>query len=1047
MGYVRNLLQRPTFTKTGRLLPGSMLHALMFGLVVALLIAGLIGAVGADRGGASSPPAPRNGKLDLAGWEPSRHGPLSLAGEWDFYWKRFVLFDGLSRPGPQPDLKAPVPSVWNRYELGGAKLPGFGYATYRLKVVNAVQGMSLALRVPTMSTAYRLFVGDRLVAWSGVAATRREDFRPAYRPVVVQVTAPASSFDIVVQVANFIYARGGMWYAISLGTPEQIGELDRRIIYRDLFLLGSLCALGLYYLAIFFLHREDRSNLYFVLLCLTAVGRTAIHGDYVLVKLFPQVGVQAIVLINYLTLYWFPAAFILLMGELFRGEIDRRAVRAAVGYALAATAITLVLPLPIYTRYPYLAEAAALAITCYALTGTMRALVRGKQDAALVLIGVLVMLLCAAYDILCHYHIIGYYVGETISWGFLIFLFLQAFILARRLARAFRREHELSERLLRMDRLKDEFLAHTSHELRTPLNGILAIAEALLQGSEGGLNAGQRREISSIAGVSKRLTNLVNDILDYSRLKHGDIKLDLRPLQINGIVQTVLDVLRQLDRPAGVAIVNALPADLPPVLADENRLAQIMYNLVGNAIKFTVQGHIRVTAAVVENMVEVCVEDTGQGIPGDRLTDIFQPFEQVDNLPAGGPGGTGLGLAITKQLVEAQGGTLRVESGPGQGSRFYFTLPVARGRQREKKPALPAFSSAVGIRVEQPVAFRHAGSGAHILLVDDQVLHLKSTAAILKSGGYTVTAVTSGAEALQELARHRDIALVVLDVHMPEMSGYEVCRAIRASRSGIALPVLMLTARVSSRDVVAGFEAGANDYLCKPVEAQELLARVKNLVSLKESADRAVAAEMAFLQAQIKPHFLFNVLNTISAFCDTDPGRAGSLIEELANYLRQSFDFKNLDRFIPLEREMELVRSYVNIEKARFGDELAVVYNIEQGIRACIPPLSIQPLVENAIRHGLRQKGGRGTVTISVRRTPAGVLVSVVDDGPGMAGGWSDSLPPSRTGSGVGLQNIDSRLKRLYGIGLEVHSEPGRGTEVFFIVPWGDAAIDSCHSG
>ncbi|MCL6612791.1 MAG: response regulator [Peptococcaceae bacterium] len=1004
---------------------------------VAVILAGMYLAGVQDAGTKDPLPVPRNGTLDLAGWDPDRDGLINLGGEWDFYWNRLMSHSDLRESGPAPDVKVRVPSVWNKYELGGEKLPGFGYATYRLRVINAKKDAPLAFRVPTMSTAYRMYIDDRLVASNGTVAAEKERFRPEYRPVTVQVSPPADRFDIVVQVSNFIYARGGMWYSIEMGSPDRIRELDRRIIYRDLFLLGSFFVLGLYYLAFFILRREDKSNLYFVLLCFVAIGRTAIHGDYALVRLFPFVSVNVIVLVNYLTLYWFPAAFVLMMGELFREEISAKVVRATVIYALAASLITLLLPLGVYTRYPYLAEAVAFFIVVYALVCTGKAFVRGRQDSLTAMAGVFVMFLCVIYDILCHYNIIRYYVGEMVSFGFLVFLFLQSSVLARRFAQAFRSVNDMSNRLIKMDRLKDEFLANTSHELKTPLNGILGITEALLLGSEGELNDGQKRELSVVAGSSRRLANLVNDILDYSKLKHGDIKLDLRPVRINAIVEAALNVLRQLNRSPELEISCSFPDGLPPVMADENRMAQIMYNLVGNAIKFTTRGYVRVTARVSGEMLEVCVEDTGQGIPEERIDDIFRSFEQVDTDLARRHGGVGLGLSITKQLVESHGGSIWAKSELGKGSKFFFTLPVAKEQPGEKEPDRPVYGLEAPGGEKRPVFFRTAGPGAHILVVDDEVLNLRSAAAILKAAGYSVTAVDSGAAALEEIARNRDIVLVVLDVMMPEMSGFDVCRAIRANKDFHDLPVLMLTAKTTTEDIVAGLEAGANDYLPKPVEAKEMLARVKTLVNLKASVDRALAAEIAFLQAQIKPHFLYNVLNTISSFCDTDPGRAAQLIEELANYLRQSFDFKNLDMFVPVEREISLVRSYVTIEKARFGDDLNVRFNVEDGIKADVPTLCIQPLVENAIRHGLRKRGGRGTVTVSVRNVPEGVRVTVSDDGQGIASHSLESLLSSGSGSRVGLVNIDSRLRKLYGRGLSIRSEPARGTEVSFAIPLG----------
>lgn len=1007
-------------------------------LAVVVAIAGicLAGLVFTDTKALS--PA-RNGTLDLAGWDQGKDGILSLWGEWDFYWKELLTYRDLTDNIPRPAISADVPAVWNKYEIDGKTLPGFGYATYRLRVVNAEKYTPLAFRIPTMSTAYRMYVNDRLVAFNGTVAADSDLFRPEYRPMTVQVLAPASEFNIIVQVSNFVYARGGMWYSISMGTPQQIHDLDRRIIYRDLFLFGSFFILGLYYLTIYLLRREDKSSLYFTFMCLVVMGRTVIHGDFAVYNILPFINFKGIILINYITLCWFPVTFALLLGELFREEISKNVVRATVIYALAMSLFTLLLPVPFFTRYILFVEAVAVLIVLYLVTRVGVAFDRGKQDSFIMLVGALAMIIGTVYDILCHYHIILDNIGELTSFGFYLIIFLQSFILARRFSQAFRNVNDLSNRLLKIDKLKDEFLANTSHELRTPLNGIMGITEALLRGSEGDLNEGQRQNLSIIAGSSRRLANLVNDILDYSRLKHGDIKLSLKPVKIIGIVQSTLKVFRQMSRHPGVEILDSLPDRLPPVRADENRLVQIMYNLVGNAVKFTTQGYVRVSANPAGEMLEVCVEDTGEGIPEEKLDDIFKSFEQADTTLTRKHGGAGLGLSITKQLVESHKGKLWVESVVGKGSKFCFTLPAASEQPEEKEIDLPVHNLGKISPEKQLAALRITGPGALILIVDDEILNLQSAAGILKTEGYSIIAVESGTAALKEITDHNDISLVILDVMMPEMSGYEVCRKIRENTSHHDLPVLMLTAKTTTEDILMGFEAGANDYLSKPFEVEELIARVKTLVNLKASVDKAKAAEVAFLQAQIKPHFLYNALNTISAFCDTNPGRAGQLINELANYLRRSFDFKNLEMFVTIDREIRLIASYLEIERARFGDKLNVIFNIDDSIHADIPPLTVQPLVENAIRHGLRKKGGRGTVTISIQNDPDGVRVTVSDDGPGIPSDKLERLFSADGGSGIGLWNINSRLRKIFGRGLSVKSEAGKGTEVTFTIPFGGA--------
>lgn len=976
-----------------------------------------------------------NGILDLQDWKPEQDGAINLSGQWDFYWERFVSYKGIVDGIEVPDLKAEVPGVWNNFNYKGKKLPGYGYATYRLKIVNAQVGKPLSMRIPTFSTAYELYFNDRLISSNGKVGTSKEKFSPQYRPRVVEFTPAEPSFDLIVHVSNFIYSRGGMWYALSLGTPEQIWDMDRTIVYKDLFLFGALTVMALYYLSMFLLRREDKSSLYFVIMCLVFASRTIVYGDYLIYKLIPFISYRSIIIIEYSTLCWFPVFAAYLIGELFPEETLRKILKAAMIYAAAMTIFFLFTPISLFTRLIYLVQVAAILIGLYPIICVGRAYIKGKADAFTVLLGTLAVILSALHDMLYQNNIILSRFGEYVPFGLFILLFMQSFVISRRSSEAYRNVNALSQQLLKLDKIKDEFLANTSHELRTPLSGILGITEAMLKGDAGELSSTQKQNLTAIAGSCRRLSNLVNGILDYSKLKHGDIRLNIKALRLEGLIQTVINVFEQLSKSKECRVVAELPPGLPPVMADENRVVQILYNLIGNAVKFTSKGHVKVSAKVTGDMLEVCVCDTGIGIPGDKLEDIFKSFEQVDTSISRGHSGTGLGLSITRQLVELQGGRIWVKSELGAGSEFYFNLPLAPALLEEKEIITPMPELAAAAIEVQPMSKEREGKGTHIILVDDDAINLQASAAILKIGGYAVTALNSGRAALDKISDANDCALAVLDVMMPEMSGYEVCSRIRKTKSIFDLPVLMLTSKTTTEDIVMGFEAGANDYLSKPFEAEELLARVRTLVNLKTSVDKAMSAEVAFLQAQIKPHFLFNTMNTISSFCDTEPTRARQLIDELSNYLRQSFDFKTLQMYVPIENELALVSSYTAIEKARFGEKLKVEYNVDTPIGVNILPLSIQPLVENAIRHGIRKKGGIGTVTISVSKTEEGIMVSVRDDGAGIPPDKLGTILNSDKGSGVGLWNIDSRLRKLSGKGLIIESEEGKGTKVSFVVP------------
>lgn len=432
-------------------------------------------------------------------------------------------------------------------------------------------------------------------------------------------------------------------------------------------------------------------------------------------------------------------------------------------------------------------------------------------------------------------------------------------------AKKIKQQQIVVESLKRLDRLKDEFLANTSHELRTPLNGIIGIAESMLDGATGELSEMQHRNIFLIVTSGRRLANLINDILDFSRLKNKDIILQCKPVNMRLLTEVVFAISKPLVGNKPLEMINEIPEDLPTVNGDESRLQQILQNLIGNAIKFTAQGRISVSGVDRGDSVEICVADTGIGIPKDKFEDIFKSFEQVDASISREYGGTGIGLSITRQLVHLHGGTIRVQSELGQGAKFIFTLPVKDQKENEvneepytiqypksrEEPVTPLQLPLANRPENIPLNGGNSNALSKILIVDDEVVNLQVLQNFLSLRHYQVIKCTNGMEALS-LIREQNLQpdLLLLDVMMPKMSGYEVCSILRKEYSLYELPILMLTAKSRTEDLLAGFESGANDYLSKPFDKRELLSRINTLLDLKKAIQEH--DELVALQQELK---------------------------------------------------------------------------------------------------------------------------------------------------------------------------------------------------
>lgn len=426
--------------------------------------------------------------------------------------------------------------------------------------------------------------------------------------------------------------------------------------------------------------------------------------------------------------------------------------------------------------------------------------------------------------------------------------------MAEQLKESFATLEKQNEDLKRLDQLKNEFLANTSHELRTPLNGIIGIAESLIDGVTGELPQTTQKNIQLIISSGRRLANLVNDILDFSKLRHKNLELQLKPVDIHAITNLVLTLSQPLAKNKNLQLINAIPEDLPPAEADENRLQQILYNLVGNAIKFTAAGRVEVSAELVRShrssvmgseqllmnndQLAITISDTGIGIGEDKFERIFESFEQVEGSTAREYGGTGLGLAVTKQLVELHGGKISVKSQLEKGSQFTFTLPVSLGKIENKlpvdaiKPLVITALAEVSIATNSLQLTTKNKQHIKILIVDDDPINLQVLINNLSLQNYAVTQASNGEEALAIIEQGLKPDIILLDVMMPKMTGYQVTQKLRESFTSTELPIILLTARTQVQDIVTGLNLGANDYLCKPVAKDELLARLRTQINM-----------------------------------------------------------------------------------------------------------------------------------------------------------------------------------------------------------------------
>jgi len=576
-----------------------------------------------------------NGILDLTAWDFYSGSNIKLDGEWEFYWSKLLSYEEIKNE--KPDLYAEVPNTWNTYTLNGAALPGAGYATYKLHVRTGLpKGTLLGLRPYAFSSAYKLFINEKLIASNGKVAVTAAEESGEYRPMAVIFDIPAEEFDIIIQVSNFHYARGGFWYSMYLGSAGNILKLNDIIMGKEIFLIGALLIIALFYFAIFMLRKELLYTLYFALLCFTVAIGIDMVGQFIIPRAIPGIDLSTVIFIWYSSAVWVMFFLILYVHELFKSKTSVIIKNIFLGYAIIFQ-ISYILTDPVYySRFGHVTNIVEIA-------------------------------------------------------GYLCTVVIAAIGIRR------------------------------------------------------GIKSGWMNVISMIIV----LTAYTHDVLFWTNLIRNDF-----------------------------------------------------------------------------------------------------------------------------------------------GEMFYFGL---------------------------------------FLFIFIQMI----------------------------------------------------------------------------------------------IQAQRI----------KLFHDNEIAAELSFLQAQIKPHFLYNTLNTFVSISYFDMDKARSLLTDLSHYLRRSFDFKDLSQFVPLKNEIELAKAYIEIEKARFEERLEIAFEVPEDLEVNVPRLMLQPLIENAVIHGILPKPEGGKIDVLVKQEAKQLIFKVKDNGIGMDTKKLHNILRQEKRNSVGIANIDSRLKKLYGKGLEIKSSLGAGTEVTWYIP------------
>lgn len=619
----------------------------------------------------------------------------------------------------------------------------------------------------------------------------------------------------------------------------------------------------------------------------------------------------------------------------------------------------------------------------------------------------------------------------------------------------------LLERVRELDRLKTEFLSEVAHELGSPLSGLASIAEGILNQDAENRIGDQKRMIENIRITAVEMKDLVDHLLDLSKIEMDVMNYDFQPVDISSVIRLAVDLALGAIRAKRLELHLEIEDELPLVRADKARIRQCVSNLLTNAIKYTDKGEIRIQSKSTEGGIYVIVEDMGRGMTTAERQTIFDRFKRGKRVD--GIEGSGLGLTLTKEIIEAHGGNIQVKSEVGVGSVFSLYLPLSkqegivrkstRGdfaqsflRKTQNDPLIEANGSESGIL---------RGNGERVLVIDDSETERDLLRSFLERNGYTVQIAVDGLKGM-ELLQVEKPHLIITDMVMPNLSGPDLCRILKADPLLASIPIIMLTGRNNFGDMEFGIETGADDYIAKPFIPKELSLRIAPLLRMQRIRNdldlaRACLIEMELIATSsgTLAHAIKNPLVIIQNFVkitrtavlamnhtkaidglDQIYSSAGTIAEILQGLRKAHIDPPNMV-------SLNLSELLDSCEIEALGDHASAKYQINKRyeVSSCIDgdPQQLRMAFTNLLVNALEAMPEGGRITFTIYNAEEGVGVEISDSGPGIIENLEANLfkpffTTKTSGTGLGLWTAKRVIEINHHGSLSLESMVGTGT-------------------
>ncbi|WEK54649.1 MAG: histidine kinase [Candidatus Cohnella colombiensis] len=924
---------------------------------------------------------------------------ISLAGDWKFTSDSYVPPTNFKNES----MNLQVPGPWSSDSQWGS---------YQLIVYLPDNHSDIGIRVRNIWSAHSLYVNGKKLSEYGKEAPSKQEMSPDNRPYEIYITPDSNKLLITIHVSNFYNARGGIVFPIDIGDATLMKEDVQHDIMIEWSAVFCLLLFSVFHITIYLLRTKDEaflySGLYFMMLSILIMTR----GERLLLREFPSIPFDFFFRLQDSVTFLSVLLLIAFISMMFPLIIHKRAMFLLYLPITIYTFLNIILPARTVSGAQYVFFFYGSLIVIIAIVRifymTFRHQINFSRNEALILGLTLLFLvlssLSGSFDSL-------FFNGRNSlnRIGLVGFVLCMNIFLGMRLMNRAEQSEQLNARLEKANKAKDDFLKVTTQELQQPLHDAVNLIKSTAR-EEHKVKQGEQLYLAE--QIMERMVYLLRDLIDFTRIRFDDYgAIELGSTNVRMVVLHVIQLMQLTFTKKKIQIYEQVP-DGFYVWADKQRLTQVMLRIMTEISLDTVESSITIDSIIVGDSVQI------------RFTTVRATSSTyADRQPSSG-------LMMTEEIMHQMNGNFTLER---TESKLSFTLQLTFSEYKNPDVLSERDSDIqVAATVEETEL-------AALLIVEDDVMHAEVIRGMLNNT-YRVHIAYSTQEALSYFEQHPKLLTMIIDDILPgSKSGLQLLQKIRKHASLMELPILMMTSSEYPGYIEEIFAAGANDYLVKPFSKETLMARLNAVEQTKIYMSKAIEHEMAFLQTQIKPHFLYNALSSIISFCYTDGERAAYLLTMLSSFLRYIFETSRDGQYSTLQKELEIIEAYVEVEKARFGERLSFSYAIDPAIatdNVMIPSLLLQPLVENAIRHGLFEKEGPGQVQVTISVHGAHLHIQVVDDGVGMSAvQCAQLMGEAPANAGIGFTNVRRRVHELIQGHLEIFSLPDKGTTIHLKFP------------